>query len=191
MEIPKTLNIGSGKDFKRDCINIDKDEIWKPDIIYDLNKSLCVGGSEAFHTLRFGGVAFKKNMFERIIANDVLEHITNLTVCMKSCLDLLEVGGVMEIIVPYDLSLGAWQDPTHVRAFNQNSWLYFTAWCWYLGWEKEMFELIKMEFKLSVLGKEKKENGWSIEKILDVPRATDGMRVELKKTIINELKKGG
>lgn len=191
MEIPKILNIGSGKDFKKDCVNLDSEKRWQPDIVYDLNIPFPWGILNVLNTERFGQIEFKKGMFEKIIAVDVLEHITDLTVCMKSCLDLLEVGGVMEIIVPYDLSLGAWQDPTHVRAFNQNSRLYFTAWCWYLGWEKEMFELTKMEFKLSVIGKEKKENGWSIEKTLDVPRAIDGMRVELKKITNNELKKGG
>lgn len=188
MEIPETLNIGSGKDFAKDCVNLDKEKRWNPDIVFDLSCPLWVKGPEVFFTSRFGELELKREMFKRIIAIDVLEHITDLTVCMKSCLDLLEVGGVMEIIVPYDLSLGAWQDPTHLRAFNQNSWLYFTAWCWYLGWEKEMFELLKVEFRLSILGKEKKENGWSIEKILDVPRAIDGMRVELKKITKNEPK---
>jgi len=67
----------------------------------------------------------------------VLEHITDLKTYMTNCLELLKVGGVMEITVPYDLSLGAWQDPTHCRAFNQNSWLYYTEWSWYLGWEKQ------------------------------------------------------
>jgi len=43
---------------------------------------------------------------------------------MTNCLKLLRVGGVFKILVPYDLSYGAWQDPTHIRAFNERSWLY-------------------------------------------------------------------
>jgi SAM-dependent methyltransferase len=191
MTIPKTLNVGSGKDFKEDCINLDKDNMWKPDIVHNLNYPFRADEKMLFNTLRFGTIEFKGGVFEKIIANDVLEHVTNLTVCMKSCLDLLEVGGVMEIYVPYDLSLGAWQDPTHVRAFNQNSWLYYCAWSWYLGWEKERFEMTKIEFKLSTTGQGFKTQGWHIEEILNVPRAVDGMKVELKKIIAHNQTKGG
>ena len=191
MKTPKTLNVGSGKDFREDSINIDKNVKWDPDIVYDLNKSFCENGLKVFNTKRFGRVELEKRTFKKIVAIDVLEHITELTDFMKGCLDLLEVGGVMEIYVPYDLSLGAWQDPTHVRAFNQNSWLYYTSWSWYLGWKKEMFEMTKMEFRLSVIGQTFKVQGWNIEDIINVPRAVDGMKVELKKIIAqNQTKEG-
>lgn len=191
MKIPKTLNIGSGKDFKNDCINLDKENMWKPDIVHNLNCLFRADEKTVFNTSRFGTIEFKGGVFEKIIANEVLEHVTNLTACMKSCLDLLEVGGVMEIYVPYDLSLGAWQDPTHVRAFNENSWLYYCAWSWYLGWKKEMFEMTKIKFKLSTTGQQFKVQGWHIEDILKVPRAVDGMKVELKKIYNTDKDKGG
>lgn len=35
----------------------------------------------------------------------------------------------------------AWQDPTHVRALNENSWTYYTDWFWYLGWYEHRFEI--------------------------------------------------
>jgi hypothetical protein len=35
----------------------------------------------------------------------------------------------------------AWQDPTHLRAMNMNSWLYYTSWFWYLGWFEHRFDL--------------------------------------------------
>jgi len=66
---------------------------------------------------------------------------------MKSCLDLLKVGGIFEINVPYDLSLGAWQDQTHVRAFNENSWLYYTDWFWDMGWTEARFTSDKLNRK--------------------------------------------
>ena len=33
----------------------------------------------------------------------------------------------------------AWQDPTHVRAMNENSWIYYCDWFWYLGWVEHRF----------------------------------------------------
>jgi len=191
MMIPKILNIGSGKDFRKECINLDKDNLWVPDIVCNLNYPLKEEQKTLFNTKRFGTVEFKEGVFEKIIANDVLEHVTNLTVCMKSCLDLLKVGGVMEIIVPYDLSLGAWQDPTHVRAFNQMSWIYYTDWSWYLGWTKEKFFVTKLEFGMSELGQRMEAQGMSLKDIINVARAVDRMRVELKKVITQGKDKGG
>lgn len=97
----------------------------------------------------------------------------------------------MEITVPYDLSLGAWQDPTHCRAFNQNSWLYYTEWSWYLGWEKQKFSVVSIEFGLSELGKKLTDQGTKLEELINMPRAVDGMRVGLLKIISHNQTKGG
>src|SRR5262245_14887139 len=58
---------------------------------------------------------------------------------MSNCLALLATGGKLEIEVPYEHAATAWQDPTHVRAMNENSWLYYTDWFWYLGWFEHRF----------------------------------------------------
>lgn len=191
MMIPKTLNIGSGKDFRKECINLDKNEAWLPDIVCDFGKTLNEEKFKIYSTARFGEIKLEKGKFEKIIAQDVLEHIPDLKTCMTNCLGLLELGGVMEIIVPYDLSLGAWQDPTHVRAFNQNSWLYYTDWSWYLGWTKEKFKLTKLEFGMSALGQIMEVQGMSLKDIINVPRAVDRMKAELKKIITQSNDKGG
>jgi predicted SAM-dependent methyltransferase len=81
---------------------------------------------------RFGKMNIQPGMFTEILALDVLEHVSDLVKCMRNCLDLLAPGGEMKIVVPYDLSIGAWSDPTHVRAFNERSWVYYCAWSWYL-----------------------------------------------------------
>ena len=191
MMIPKILNIGSGKDFRKECINLDEKISWLPDIVCDFGKPLEEEGFKIYSTARFGEIKLEKGKFEKIIANDVLEHIPDLIACMKNCLDLLKVGGVMDIIVPYDLSLGAWQDPTHVRAFNQNSWLYFTEWSWYLGWKGEKFILEKLEYGLSVFGKRVEEQGMKLEELINMPRAVDRMRATLKKIITQSEDRGG
>ena len=58
---------------------------------------------------------------------------------MTRCLALLKTGGEMHVEVPFEGAPTAWQDPTHVRAMNENSWLYYTDWFWYLGWFEHRF----------------------------------------------------
>jgi SAM-dependent methyltransferase len=116
-------------------------------------------------------------MFDKILAFDVLEHIPDLVSAMTNCKDLLRPGGQMHIHVPYDLSLGAWQDPTHVRAFNENSWAYYTDWHWYLGWT-DRFDLTSLEMRLSKVGEALE---LPQEVIIRTPRAVDSMYVVLTK----------
>ena len=40
MILPQMLNIGSGKNFRPDCLNIDISAFWEPDILHDLNLPL-------------------------------------------------------------------------------------------------------------------------------------------------------
>jgi SAM-dependent methyltransferase len=129
---------------------------------------------------RLGKFPVEKGMFSEIIANDVLEHIPDLVSAMTNCRDLLKRGGEMHIHVPYDLSLGAWQDPTHVRAFNENSFLYYTDWHWYLNWE-EKFTCTQMGFELSDLGHEMLEQKVPKGNVIRTPRAVDALQVILKK----------
>lgn len=127
-------------------------------------------------------------MFDEIISNDVLEHIPNLTAAMTSCLRLLKTGGLFRIQVPYDLSYGAWQDPTHLRAFNERSWLYYTDWFWYLEWEEARFDLLEVQFVLSPIG-EKLKPQFALEDLIRQPRAVDHMRVTLRKRLLTEPEK--
>jgi SAM-dependent methyltransferase len=167
------LNLGSGKDWREDCINADIQRRVKSDWCLDIQDvhwgSLLV--------TRFGDFRVKAEMFDVILANDILEHVPDLVKAMTNCKELLKVGGEMRIHVPYDLSYGAWQDPTHVRAFNEKSWLYYTDWHWYLGWE-DRFHLTHLEFALSEVGESLK---LPQDEILRTPRAVDSMYVILQK----------
>jgi SAM-dependent methyltransferase len=176
MVIPTTLNLGSGKDWKDECLNADILPRVNPDWLVDISK---VEFGQKIDT-RFGQVVINKGMFERVIANDVLEHIPDLVSAMTNIKDLLCTNGEFHISVPYELSLGAWQDPTHVRAFNENSWLYYTDWHWYLGWE-DRFNLSLIEFKVSELGKEMIDKNFTEQEIMRTPRAVDSMKVILCK----------
>jgi len=170
---PRHLNLGSGKDFRQDCLNADIQAIKNPDWVLDITK---VPWGETIST-RFGEIKVEQGMFDSITANDVLEHIPDLVKAMTNCKDLLVEGGEFHIHVPYDLSLGAWQDPTHVRAFNENSWLYYTDWHWYLGW-KDKFVVKELQLVKSKLAE---EMNISDQMLTILPRMVDSMKVILVK----------
>ena len=144
-----------------------------PDWVLDIGK---VTWGELLKT-RKGLLKIERGMFDVILANDILEHVPDLVSAMTNCKELLKVGGQMRIHVPYDLSYGAWQDPTHVRAFNEKSWLYYTDWHWYLGW-KDRFELTLLEMRLSSVGEALE---LPQDEIIRTPRAVDSMYVVLTK----------
>ena len=181
--IPKKINIGSGRFFYEDCLNIDLQEYCNPDIVADITKPII---NETYLTERFGEVKLEKGTFTTVVAFDVLEHLEDLLPAMKNVLDLLELGGTFHIKVPYDLSLGAWQDPTHVRAFNENSWLYYTDWAYYIGWNEYKFSKESIKFEPSKYGlrymKQNRTNIWP----LHIPRAIDSMEVKLVKVPVSE-----
>lgn len=123
------LNLGAGPRPIAGALNIDKRQFPGVDIVLDLENGLTGSGiSEA--------------SVDEIHAVHCLEHIRNIVPLMTDCLSVIKKGGTMHITVPYDLSYGAWQDPTHVRAFNERSWGYYTEWAPYLGWTDWKFELV-------------------------------------------------
>lgn len=177
--LPKTINVGSGYGFRENCLNLDILPEWNPDWIADLSRPLPFG--EWVETRRFGRFHLRHGLFDSIIAYHVLEHIPNLVMAVTNFLHLLREGGTVVAEVPYDLSYGAWQDPTHVRAFNERSWLYFTHMYWYLGWDTWRFDRVNLTFVPSDLGKALLTKGFAKAEVLTRPRAIDAMRVILHK----------
>lgn len=136
---PRRINLGSGKDYKAGWLNIDIVERSQPDWLHDLSRPAQwpVEGRT-----RFGeDFVLEAGSVDQIYANNVLEHVPDLVTLMSQALALLKTGGRFEIEVPYEAALSAWQDPTHVRALNENSWIYYTQWFWYLGWFEHRFEV--------------------------------------------------
>ena len=170
------LNAGSGRDYRVGWTNVDIDGNWSTDVIADL--SSCMLPKELMYT-----------RFDEIFAGDLLEHVSDLVQLMNNFLILLKDGGILEVHVPYDLSLGAWQDPTHVRAFNENSWKYYTEWWWYLGWTIYRFELESVWYSYSALGIAMAAKGRTLEELLRTPRAIDSMSVRLRKVLISKEEK--
>jgi hypothetical protein len=176
---PSRLNLGSGKGWLPEYLNLDRDPAWHPDVVADICDPELF--DRELPSTRFGTVCLQRDFFDEIVAFDVLEHVPDLAKAMTNCLALLREGGVMRIHVPYDLSFGAWQDPTHIRAFNERSWWYYCQWFWYLGWSDARFDLMRLDYGFSRLGTNLKEKGVPVDDITRTPRAVDEMRVLLRK----------
>ncbi|MGX4640572.1 methyltransferase domain-containing protein [Massilia sp. SYSU DXS3249] len=136
---PTRINLGSGKDYKQGWLNIDVLARTEPDLVLDLSAPLALPLHVA--TPGAGPLVLAEGSIDLIHANNVLEHVPDLASLMGNCLRLLKEGGIFEIEVPYERAKSAWQDPTHVRAMNENSWIYYTDWFWYLGWFEHRFEM--------------------------------------------------
>ncbi|MFO0458821.1 MAG: methyltransferase domain-containing protein [Burkholderiales bacterium] len=136
---PDRLNLGSGRDYRPGWLNVDVVARTEPDLVLDLSRPLELPA--ALPGARGGEVLLEAGGLERVHASNVLEHVADLPGLMTTVLALLREGGEMEIEVPYERAPTAWQDPTHLRAMNENSWLYYTDWFWYLGWFEHRFEL--------------------------------------------------
>jgi len=182
--MPRKLNLGSGRDWREDYFNVDVVPSWEPDAVLDFNLPLPTG--QPLATSRFGNVVLENNSFDEIIALNVLQQIRDLPTTMTSCLNLLRVGGLFRISVPYDLSWGAWEDPAHVRAFNERSWLYYTDWFWQMGWREARFDIAHFDLRLSPIGQALTKQQVKGEDLARCPRAIEQMRVALRKRWLTE-----
>ncbi|MCO6431009.1 MAG: class I SAM-dependent methyltransferase [Deltaproteobacteria bacterium] len=68
---------------------------------------------------------FESESVEEILASHFVEHVPDLIKFMNEAYRITKPGGQVKIIVPYYTSIRCWQDPTHVRAISQDSFLYF------------------------------------------------------------------
>ena len=69
---------------------------------------------------------------DRARCSHFVEHVPDLVGFMNELGRVMKDGGKVHIIHPYQFSIRAWQDPTHVRALNEASWLYYDA-----NWRRE------------------------------------------------------
>jgi SAM-dependent methyltransferase len=69
---------------------------------------------------------FKDNSVGVLRAQDILEHLKDPIHVMKEAYRVLAPGGYFMINVPSTDGRGAFQDPTHVSFWNENSFWYYT-----------------------------------------------------------------
>jgi len=105
------LNLGCGSRMVADqpAVNVDKRPGPGVNVVHDLNERPW---------------PFEDGQFEKCQAEDILEHLGDLTASMEEIWRVLEPGGLVWIRGPHHLGLNAVADPTHKRAFNEYSFDY-------------------------------------------------------------------
>jgi SAM-dependent methyltransferase len=107
------LNIGSCADYREDCINLDINKQYNPDVIWDLTKF---------------PYPFKDDTFTGVIVHDILEHMQKPVEILEELYRICKDGAEIEIMVPHWSHYTAWTDLTHYREFCIKS---------FDGWERE------------------------------------------------------
>ena len=64
---------------------------------------------------------------DEIFCSHFVEHVPDLIGFMNEVWRVCKPGALVTIVHPYQHSNRAWQDPTHVRALNEDSWPYYDA----------------------------------------------------------------
>ena len=104
------LDLGCSKKKRPGCIGIDSSPNSDADIIRDIER----------------GLPFSDQTVDAIYASHFLEHVRDLNFVMNECWRVLKIGGVMEISVPHrDAPESDW-DPSHVRRFAEETFLYYS-----------------------------------------------------------------
>lgn len=107
----KILDLGCGNHKIPGAVGLDSVKIKGVDIVHDLDKF---------------PYPFKKNSFDILSANQVLEHLDSpLDKILKELCRICKPGGIIKIIVPHALSVGAFADPTHKKFFTYFTFDYF------------------------------------------------------------------
>jgi len=123
---PLRLNVGCGLTKLPGFISVDKVKEVRPDIVADFEKGLPM---------------FKDNSVDYILADGVMEHIKDLGKVMEEFYRICKPNAVIEIIVPYFASAGAFQDPTHTRFFTEHTFDYFQR-----GKQKRAYYAFKCDY---------------------------------------------
>jgi len=103
------LNLGCGRKYRRDYINVDIIPELEPDELLDLN----------------GPWLWQDNTIDEILAEDVVEHLDDVVHFIEEAWRVLKPRGRLIIRTVYYTSVNYWIDPTHKRAFHECSFDYF------------------------------------------------------------------
>ncbi|VVB90875.1 Ubiquinone/menaquinone biosynthesis C-methyltransferase UbiE [uncultured archaeon] len=125
------IDIGCGNSKTKDAIGPDKVRTGDVDIICDIEQS----------------IPFKDGCIDKIVANNVLEHMSDTVKPLEELHRVLKIGGRAIIEVPHARSLGAFMDPTHKRFFTIMTMDYFTEKSSFKYYSRARFKIIKKELR--------------------------------------------
>jgi len=128
----KKLNLGCGRDVLKGYINLDVVKLPGVDIAHDLEKF---------------PYPFKKDEFDYILCNHVLEHVDNLIKTMAELKRIAKPNAIIEIKGPH-FSCGInYRDPTHKRAFSYFTFDYFNN--EFIEYNLPQFKVIERKLKVA------------------------------------------
>lgn len=105
------LDLACGQVKREGFIGVDHSPCAGVDIVYDLNS----------YPYSFA----EDNSVDEIFCSHFVEHVGDLMKFMNECYRIMKPNAKMTIAAPYYNSIRCWQDPTHVRAISEATFLYY------------------------------------------------------------------
>ncbi len=134
---PLRLNLGCGRNILPGWVNCDLSLL--PGIDYRVDLNDCARTP----------LPFMADSVDAFLLSHTIEHIPNVLPLMQELHRIAKPGAICTVRVPYGSSDDAWEDPTHVRAYFLQSWLYFSQPAYwradygYRGdWQADTIELV-------------------------------------------------
>lgn len=106
----KKLNLGCGKDIKKGYINLDSVKLKGIDVVHNLEKYPW---------------PFKKDEFDEIYCDNVLEHLSDIIKPVEEIWRISKSKAKIIVKVPIYPSIWAYSDPTHKSAYTFITFNYF------------------------------------------------------------------
>src|SRR3990167_1740087 len=104
------IHLGCGPQKKPGALGVDINKNIKADIIHDLNKF---------------PYPFEKNRFDKIIAENILEHLDDIPKVMEELHRICKNGAKLFITTGHFSGIDAFTDPTHKHFFTSRTFDYF------------------------------------------------------------------
>ena len=162
--IPVVVDLGCGDRKTRHSVGVD-----------------CVhlSGVDKVHDLNVFPYPFDDDSVDRVVMNNVIEHLDDTIKVLGEVHRILRPGGIVHIEVVYWNHKYTWSDPQHKHAFTEISWEFFTGKRkeYYCDYKFEMMSFVwQYDYHLKFIPK-------FIKKFLGkfLCNVIAGMAVELKK----------
>lgn len=117
--LPKTLHLGCGQNKKPNSLGLDINKNVHPDVVHNLDKY---------------PYPFKNNQFEKVIADNIVEHIENIPKFMEEIHRICASSAKILITTGHFSGIDTFTDPTHKHFFTSRTFDYFIP-------QTDLFEL--------------------------------------------------
>jgi SAM-dependent methyltransferase len=147
---PVMIDLGCGKKKASGFVGIDRVALPGVDVVCDVMEQ---------------GIPFEDGTVDVVRAHDFLEHVSDPLAIMNEIYRVLKPNGLADLRVPSTDGRGAFQDPTHISFWNENSFGYYVE-----GYARDTLEYygIKCRFVADELRTTRKDDSgvcWVVAKL--------------------------